>query len=282
MASEKRCTVIGLATLLLMAVVAPAALAESEPAVSALNPNRPAPEGFLTPTLDGDWRFRVALDIWVPATLLIDVSTDLGDGQISEGLPWILSRMQWYVPVDLEARKGTFGAFFHTFAIRLDGSDSNAGPVNLNWDLSLLMFDVGLSYEVGRWRLGDRPNAPELTLEPYMEVRIIHLPLDVEVGGLSTGEELGSVVPVVGIRALVDLTEHWNLEFIGDYGGWNTDNNHLTWQGAGYLGYRFPRWGAHWNVQVGYRAMQLFDKRQTFSDIALKLRGFNITLGVEF
>jgi len=91
-----------------------------------------------------------------------------------------------------------------------------------------------------------------------------------------------SQVPVVGMRTFVDLTKHWNLEFIGDYGGWGVDDNHQTWKGAAYLGYRWPGWGVHWNLQVGYRAIRLFEMRQAATDISLDARGANSTFGVEF
>lgn len=273
---------LGVAAFLLIALVGPAALAEPGPAVSALNPNRPAPDGWLAPTLEGDLRYRVAIDGWVPNTLLINASSAGLSGEMDEDLIWLLTHMRYYVPIDLEWRKGTFGLFLDTFAVGLAGGDRILGPITLDWDVTLLMFDVGISYELGRWRLGDEPNAPELTLEPYLEARIIHLPIDIEVLGFSTSEDLSSQVPVIGMRAFIDLTTHWNLEFIGDYGGWGVDDNHQTWQGAAYLGYRWPGWGVHWNLQVGYRAMRLFDLRQVASEISMDVRGANITFGVEF
>ncbi len=265
-----------------MAVVGPAALAEPGPAVSALNPNRAAPDGFLAPTLEGDWRFRVALDIWAPFTLEIDASSAVGSGELDEDLLWLLEDLEYYIPIDLQVRKGSFGLFLHNFVIGLDGDREILGPIQLDWDLTLLMFDVGISYELGRWRLWDESNAPELTLEPYLEARIIHLPIDIRVAGLGADEDPSSQVPVVGMRAFIDLTKHWNLEFIGDYGGFGVDDNHQTWQGAAYLGYRWAGWSVHWNLQVGYRAMRLFEMRQDVTDISMDARGLDITLGVEF
>jgi hypothetical protein len=282
MAGLIRRNCLGAAAFLLMAGVVPAALAEPGPAVSALNPNRPAPDGLLAPTLGGDWRFRIALDIWAPNVLEIDATSANGSGELNEDLIWLLKRMEYYIPIDLEVRKGTFGFFLHNFVIGLDGDPEILGPISLDWEVTLLMFDVGISYELGRWRLWDESNAPELTLEPYFEARIIHLPIDIKILGLSADEDLSSQVPVVGMRAFIDLTKHWNLEFIGDYGGWGVDDNHQTWQGAAYLGYRWPGWGANWNLQVGYRAMRLFEMRQDATDISMDVRGVNITFGVEF
>ena len=272
----------GSVAFLLVVLMGSAAMAEPGPAVSALNPNRPAPDGLASPTLAGDWRFRVAINGWMPNTILIDARSAAGGGTIEEDLGWLLDSLKYYVPIDLEVRKGSFGFFFHTLALGLKNDADIIGPIRLDWNVDIQQFDVGLSYEVGRWRLWDEPMAPELTLEPYLEARIIHMPMDITIAGAASSETLSSQVPVVGARVTVDLNEHWNLEFIGDYGGWGVDDNHQTWQGAAYLGYRWPGWGAHWNLQVGYRAMGLFEMRQTTTDISMDARGANVTFGVEF
>jgi hypothetical protein len=168
--------------------------------------------------------------------------------------------MYFYLPLDFEVRKGRFGLLYRNFLIFLDAPVEVIGPITLDLDLKLMMFDVGITYDVGRWRLWDSPKAFELTLEPYFGVRIIHLPIDITVLGSEVDEDLGSQVPVLGLRAFIDLTKHWNLEFIGDYGGW----------------------GAHWNLQVGYRAMRLFELRQATTDLSMDVRGAQITFGVEF
>ena len=285
-ASLIRRNCLGAAAFLLMAGVVPAALAEPGPAVSALNPNRPAPDGFLAPTLEGDWRVRVAADIWLPNALEIEAfSASDGDGDyLRKDLIWLLEAIYFYFPFDFEVRKGRFGLLYHNFMVGLRPNDSVdiIGPITMDWEVWLLMFDVGITYDLGRWRLWDAPNAPELTLEPYFEARIIYLPIDITVDGSPSNEKLSSQVPVLGLHAFIDLTEHWNLQFIGDYGGWGVDNNHQTWQGAAYLGYRWPGWGLHWNLQVGYRAMRLFEMRQNDHDISMDARGANITFGAEF
>ncbi len=279
-----RSSCIAAAVFLVTAGAAPTALAEQGPAVSALNPNRPAPDGLMAPTLEGDWRFRIALDAWVPNVAEFETSTATGGGVVRKDLVWLLKSMYFYLPLDFEVRKGRFGLYYHNFLIFLRPDDpvEVIGPITLDLDLKLMMFDVDLSYELGRWRLWDEPNAPELTLEPYFGVRIIHQPIEIRVGSNKVGGALSSQVPVLGMRAFIDLTKHWNLEFIGDYGGWGVDDNHQTWQGAAYLGYRWPGWGVHWNFQVGYRAMRLFELRQVASEISMDVRGANITFGAEF
>jgi hypothetical protein len=66
------------ALFVLMALVGSAARAETGQAVSALNPNRPAPDGWMMPTLEGDWRFRIAAEAWLPNVLDVRASTAAG------------------------------------------------------------------------------------------------------------------------------------------------------------------------------------------------------------
>ena len=173
---------LGAAALVLMVSVAPAASAE--PGVSALNPNRPAPDGFLAPTLEGDWRVRIAADAWLPSPLVIEASSPAGGGSVRKDLVWLLRALYFYFPFDFEVRKGRFGVLYHTFMVGLRPNDpvDVIGPITLDWNVWLLMFDAGITYELGRWHLWDAPNAPELMLEPYFEARIIYLPIDITVG----------------------------------------------------------------------------------------------------
>jgi hypothetical protein len=113
-------------------------------------------------------------------------------------------------------------------------------------------------------------------------VRVVQLPVGIRVVDREIALDLNSQVPVVGLRAVIDLTEHWNLELVGDYGGWGADNNKQTWQGVALIGYRWPGWGAHWNFQAGYRAMRLFRYKQGDDEIGFRGRGFDFILGVEF
>ena len=153
------------AALLLTGLAPVAALAEDEePAMSALNPNAHAPLGFIAPTFDGDWRFRVAINGWAPNVVHIETKTALGSGYLEEDLWWLLKNLELYVPVDFEVRKGSFGAFFHTLFMELGGDTELIGPIVLDWDDSLFLFDIGLSYELGRWRLAEGSRAAELTL----------------------------------------------------------------------------------------------------------------------
>ena len=266
---------------LLMAGLAPAAALAEGPTMSALNPNAHAPLGFIAPTFDGDWRFRFAINGWAPNVIHIETKTDSGSGYLDEDLGWLLKHLDYIVPLDFEVRKGSFGVFFHTLFFELDGTTHVVGPLDLKWDDSGFLFDIGLSYELGRWRLAEGSRAPEITLEPFAEARLVYDPVDISILGSSEEMDFTNVTPVIGLRAFIDLNEHWNLAFQGDYGGFGVDDNHQTWQAVGLIGYRWSGWGVHWNLQAGYRAMRFWDLRRA-ADVVLDGRGADIVFGVEF
>lgn len=250
--------------------------------MSALNPNAQAPVCFIAPTLDGDWRWRVAINGWAPNVIQVDVDTALGSGSLDKGLGWVLEHLDYVFPIDVEVRKGSFGVFYHTLFFSLTGKTELIGPLELEWNDSGFLFDIGFSYELARLRLWDGARAPEITLEPIVGTRVIYDPVVVSILGQSTGADFTNASPIIGLRTFIDLTEHWNLEFEGDYGGFGVDDNHQTWQAVGLIGYRWAGWGVHWNLQVGYRAMRFFDLRRGRADVVFDGRGANIVIGVDF
>ena len=222
-----------------------------------------------------------AINGWAPN--VIDLYTKVGsnDSVLNEDLGWLLRNPQYYIPIDLQVRKGSFGVFFHSLFLGLGGNREVIGPVELEWNDALYLFDVGLSDELGRSRLGEGSFAPEITVEPFLEARVVHQPVDISILGASPSGNLSSAAPVLGLRTFIDLTEHWNLTFHGDYGGFGVDDNHQTWQAVGLIGYRWKGWGVHWNLQAGYRAMRIFDLRRE-ADIAMDARGADVVFAVEF
>jgi hypothetical protein len=239
--------------------------------------------GFNAPTLAGSWRTRIALHGWLPNVLKVSVDTPEGSGSTTKDLGWLLSNLDWILPIDVETRKGSFGAYVHTLAFSLDGA-TRAGPADISWNDAGFLMDLGLSYELGRWALGVEQRAPELRVEPFAGARLLYDPVDIDLSrvGRSTTDDFSNYVPILGLRTFWDLTEHWNLRIEGDYGGFGIDDNHQTWQVLGLVGYRWPGWGVHWNLQVGYRAMRIFDLRKGGDNIKLDARGADVVFAVEF
>ncbi len=241
----------------------------------------PNQDGFIAPTFDGPWRFRFALNAWLPTVVPVTV-----DGKKENVyLGFILRHLDFYMPPEFYVRKGSFGVYWKTLGFILKGS-TQVGPAKIKWDDSGFLMDVGLSYELGRWALGEGPNAPKLTVESTVGARLFYDPVGVsliaEHFGRSTEVDLSSYVPVIGINTFWDLTEHWNLQISADYGGFGVDDNRQTWQGVTLIGYRWRGFGVGWNIQAGWRAMRIFDLQKKGIDVQMDGTGPNAVFSIEF
>jgi hypothetical protein len=273
------------AALLLGSVFAGGASAHEEDQAAASSPylskraELPG-DGFQLPNLSGPFRWRVALDGWLPTNLDVTVNGN----SITLTDEFILSyRLKYIFPMDGEVRKGSLGFYVHTQLFRFKGTASK-GPLTLNYEDSGSLTDVGLSYEVARWAFGEGVHAKTLTLEPTFAGRLLHQPVDVQLATLPFGTTIdaSSYVPVIGLRLFSDLGEHWNLHFLGDYGGFGVGGNHQVWQGVGLLGYRWGGWGLGWNLQAGYRGQGLLDLKRNGNTLKEVAYGPNVVLSAEF
>lgn len=241
-------------------------------------------EGFHVPTLEGDWRFLGKLNVWVPNELPFAYDGPAGGtDNLTLYLNWLLPALSgYYIPLDFELRKGSFGVFLHTLSWQVRG-DATVGRVDLRWQNAGQLIDTGVSYELGSWNLGDGPRAPTLTLEPFVGARLLHDPVEIDlrrVGG--TTDTFSNYVPIIGLNTFWNLTEHWNLSIMGDYGGFGVDRNEQTWKVEGMIGYRWRGWGVGWNVQAGYRAMRLLRLKLKRGRLTFDPRGPVAALSIEF
>jgi hypothetical protein len=239
--------------------------------------------GFNAPTLEGDWRFRLALNGWIPDSIPITVDAGNKSGSTTLDIGFLLDHLGYVIPLDGEVRKGTFGLYLHTLTFKIVGA-TDVGPGVIKWNDAGSLIDVGVSYELGSWDLGEGAGAPVVTVEPFVGARLLYDPvnLDVSQAGRSATIDFSNYVPDIGIRTFWDLTDHWNLRVEGDYGGFGVDDNQQTWQAVGLVGYRWPGWGLHWNLQVGYRAMRLFDLKRKGAQVTVDCRGPDVILAMEF
>lgn len=245
----------------------------------------PDPDGFMAPTLEGPWRTIVSLSLWAPSRVRIESDNGESKSTINKNLGWLLDVIDYEVPLEAEVRKGSFGVYAHLLAFKLDDTIEE-GHLKLDWVDQGYLLDTGVSYELGHWALGSGERAPTLTLEPFAGIRYLHDPVGVEVTvgpfGTKRTVDVSNTVPVVGLRAFVDLTEQWNLRFDGDYGGFGVDDNYETWNLRGLAGYRFRGWGVGWNIQAGYRSTRLMGLRKDAADLRIDIYGPIALISVEF
>lgn len=243
----------------------------------------PNPSGFMTPTLEGPWQFRAALNGWLPTTLKLYTDTPRGgSNSITEDADWLIDNLDYIVPIEGEIRKGSFGVYANLLVFGLDGN-TQSGDVGLEWDDAGFLLDVGLSYQLGHWALG---KGASLTIEPFAGARLLYDPVDVtiDVGPLEDPEtlDISNYVPIIGLRTFWDLNKHWNLRIEGSYGGFGVDDNHETWDFLGVIGYRFRGWGVGWNMQAGWRALRLLDLQKDTADLKIDATGPIVIIACEF
>lgn len=249
----------------------------------------PEKEGFLAPTLDGPWRFTAAMYGWLP-----DIPVELNLGRVDVTLPidlgTLLDDLQFTAMLDFEARKGRFGVYFAPIVMFLEATETVQGPLQrhkVTIDDSAFLTDFGLSYEVGRWHLGKKPDSPAVTVEPFVGARwlIDDIKIKIKPGGLLRpgGEtlrpEIKFIAPLIGLRTFWDLPKGLNLRIEGDYGGFDVDHLEKTWNAMALVGYRHKlREDVYINVFVGYR--HLYAQYKKIAKIKVTVKG--PLLGVAF
>ena len=252
---------------------------------SKLNP-WPNQDGFISPTLDGPWRFRAALNGWVPTHFKITIDDGAETSSTTLGADFILGNLKFLVPIDLSVRKGSFGVFLNTLVFKIGDSTAVGRIARIDWDLASFLMDVGLSYELGKWTLGEGPEVSKVkvTVEPIIGARLVYQPTNINLTrlGREVGFDLSSYVPIIGLRTYWDLTEHWNFFMQADYGGFGVDDTRQTWQAVILLGYRWRTSRVGWNLQGGFRAMRIFDLQKTDADIRQDALGPSIILSIDF
>ena len=179
--------------------------------------------------------------------------------------------------------------------IFLDDTEHVQGPLQrhrVTVEEEAFILDFGASYEVGRWHLGAPEeesrflrlgDIAELVVEPFVGARwlIDEITIDLDPGPSFT-PDITFIAPVIGVRTLWDLTEHWNARLAGDYGGFDVDHLKETYNVTGALGYRWKGWGVSWNVFAGYRYLYIHYKDSNVAELRVAIKGPFVGIGVEF
>ena len=251
----------------------------------------PNQDGFIAPTLDGPWRFTAAMYGWLP-----EIPLELNLGRVHAtgliDLGTILDDLQFTAMLDFEVRKGPFGAYFAPIVIFLEDTETVPGALRshkVTIDDFAFLADFGLSYEVGRWHLGKKPDSPAVAVEPFVGARWLIDDVKIKIkpggplrpGGDTLSPEIAFIAPVIGLRTFWDLTERWNVRIEGDYGGFDVDHLEKTWNALGIVGYRFrPTKSLAINVFAGYR--YLYVQYKKIAKLKVSIRGPLIGVALEF
>jgi len=260
---------------------------ESEPPADRSAADPSARLGFHTPTLDGPWRFRVAPYGWAPTNLSLEAKAHGQSDKVTLGLSDLLDAIEAAAEFEVDARKGTFGAYLDFVYLSLD-FDKNEKFFSIKVKDDALLLDFGASYELGRWRLGSGSEAPTVVVEPYAggrtlidHVRVelrptVDLPL-----GAREKVKIDFTVPMVGLKTVWDLTDRWTLRLSGEYGGFHVNRVNYTWGAFGSIGYRVHIGRVPATVWAGYRALQ-FEYEKDDVKLIISGQGPIVGLGFEF
>ena len=72
---------------------------------------------------------------------------------------------------------------------------------------------------------------------------------------VSLGDETGWAEPFVGLRAVTNFGEQWQVSFRGDVGGFGVDGSSFAWQAIGLVGYNWSLESWSLGLFAGYRAI---------------------------
>lgn len=228
-------------------------------------------------------RFAANVYGWAPN---IPVEYDLGPaaGSLPIRLPTLLDSLQGAAMLDFQVRKGRFGAYVAPIVMFLRYSTHRQGLLRrhrISVKDYAYLTDFGLSYELGRWKLGEHSASPTVSVEPFVGYRWLIDDFEIDIDpGPTFKPDIDFITPIVGLRTFWDLTERWHLRIEGDYGGWDVDDVKRTWNALGVVGYRFKMGDTTTHVFAGYR--YLHAKYEKTIKLRASVRGPLAGIGWEF
>lgn len=208
-----------------------------------------------------EWQFQVTPYLW-GVYMSGDVTVKGVKTSPSVTFSEILDDLDFAFMAEADARKGRIGVFVN--AVYADVADTNddVGPgLRVRAEGEMAVAGAGAYYRLGPWNLDAEAGAtgPKVVVDPYVGARYTYL--DAELKFRRIGRQISAdkhwVDPIVGVRTLWELTPNWNINVLGDVGGFGlSGNSDFSWQAAGLIGYRFGLFGDDdANVVAGYRAL---------------------------
>lgn len=210
----------------------------------------------------GGWSFLVAPYVWfVSVEGSMTLRGQTADVDASFGDIW--DNLNFGGFLFAEAKNGPVTIYTDTVYADLE-ADNAVGPLSVNADIDLLIFNFGLRYEAAKIRLSERTaeHRVDLLIEPIFGGRLYNVEGDFGFSRLpSVSESKTWVDPLFGLKLSSDITPRLNVFTMGDLGGFGVSSD-FTWQAVGAVGYRFGLFGeADANVVAGYRA--IYDDYET-------------------
>ena len=163
----------------------------------------------------------------------------------------------------VEARKGRFGFAVNPLFVRTE-SDTRSGPLEADNTTDIATVGAAVFYravelDLGRNHLGEPQT---LAIEPLVGARLNYLRGEIDTrldaGGRRASRQVDEsqtwVDPLVGLNAILRLSERWGVRAEADIGGFGVGSD-LTWNAQAVLTYGFTVAGYDAFAAAGYRAL---------------------------
>ena len=241
---------------------------------------------------DAPWRFNVKGYGWLPKAPVTIKIDQVKVANMPESFNNIFNSMEFSAMFELEAHKGRLGFFVSPVYYKGKDSQKFTGLAGESRKITLKetvwAIDYGVGYEiVQQWPLGDKPDSPTVTVEPFLGALYLHDPIKIDLNpgafdiGLKIRKTITFNTPIVGFNTLLRFADRWDLRASVNYGGWNVNNVEKTYQFIGLLGYHFKMKDISTQVFVGYRYLKIhYD--DNLLDINVAVQGPLVGIGWEF
>ena len=217
--------------------------------------NIPAVSAEEKPVENSGWEFQVAPYMWfLSASGDVTVKGQKSDLDLSFNDIW--DELNIAAMLAFEGRKGRWGFYGDIIGANL-GKSTKVDGIKIDPTVKLFWMTAGSSYRLGTWNLSDAASkeAPTVTVDAFAGVRYTYLDIELDLKGFpnASGDQ-DWFDPLVGARAIFDLSEKWAVSLDGSIGGFGVGSN-FAWDAAGLIGYRFGLFGKD-NATFfgGYRA----------------------------
>jgi hypothetical protein len=205
-----------------------------------------------------DWEFQVVPYMWFISTSGdVTVKGQKSDLDLSFNDIW--DELNIAAMLAFDARKGRWGFYGDIIYANLGDSDVEGplGFIKIDPTVKLMWLTAGGFYRLGTWDLSEAPakKAPTVTMDVFAGARYTYLDINLDLKGFQNASgDKHWVDPLVGARAIFDLTERWAVSLDGSIGGFGVGSD-FAWDAAGLIGYRFGLFGED-NAALfgGYRA----------------------------
>ncbi len=239
------------------------------------------------------WRFNLNGYGWLPKAP-VTISTPGGrEESIPEKFSKILDDLKFAAMGEAEIHKGPFGVFVSPIFYKGEDDEHFTGLLGasrkVTLDETVWLIKYGASYDLGMLRLGENPQSPTVTLQPYVGGLFFHdkIKLDVSPGALGVGLRVRETIEfntvIVGLNTLWDLSDRWSLRIGGNIGGWDVDDVKKTYDVVGDIAYHFEMYGQPAKVFAGYRYLHVnFDDDSLDINLKVDVKGPFVGFGLEF